>query len=1063
MSSLPINTSLGIPQLDVNGKILVDQLPNSIMEYKGTWNAATNTPTLVNGTGNQGDVYLCNVAGTVDFGAGPIVFFVGDQVIYSGTIWQRASGASGTVTSVAVTESGDALTITGSPITTSGTINIGFAGNSGQYVNGAGGLTTFPSLTGFVPYTGATANVDLGIYDIKTAGTQLKDGQSFTPTLGYTSLSSVSSGVLGILGLTFDNNAGGATLQFTRNVFNTYTFPNASGTLALTSNLSSYVPYTGATGSVDLGVNTLTALGVLANNFSAIGNTNPSGNGGYIFLKQGIGPFTNDTGYNSITANSTRFLLQANVDASNNKSALLELGSLTNNTTRTFTLPDLSGTLALLEGTQTFTGSKTFSNTTLVNTIYIDGVSYLKHLTSTSYITGYTTYSAKANGVIEYFFPSSFKSVLDFNDAADYTYTFPASSGTIALTNNIPSITGLVPYTGATTNVNLGTFDLTADVITGATGSFASSGGSDTFAINHSSGSGIALNITKGGNGEGLVINKTSGSGNALSVTGSTSLGTLTGTSATFSSDILVSGVRVGTGSGGTNNTRVGALSFMSNTTGGYNTAIGSSSLNLNTTGSNNTAVGNGSLQQNTTGDANTAVGLNSLVNNTTGFNNTAIGYSVLGNSTTASNNVAIGYGSGVNISTGSNNTLITGGGSITTGSNNTIIGNYAGTTTLANNIVLADGQGNIRYQWNGTNNVFTGAATFSSSVSGTSIRSSAVGSFGFNTANNGEFQIYATASDGMIMAGRGSSNDMVITNKNGNDVFRIPTGTTIANFVGNVGIGTDSPSVTLDTFLNTGTGYQLVARFLGGTNANGNAGGIALGSTQTIAGYIYGLQTASNGGDLVFGTQSSGAYAERMRITSGGKVYINTTTDLPGSGTIFHVYANDACVAFANNSSGQQVLLLWNKATSGNNLFQEFATETGITGRGSIDFNRAAGLVRYNTTSDANLKNIIGDSNLEKSINILNTTKIKEFSWKEDETNKVQIGVIAQELYETYKGAVSVGSDEELLGTEDYKSWKVDKTAFTFHLIAGWQKHEQIINDLQAQIDELKQIVATK
>jgi hypothetical protein len=146
LGSLPINGSNGIPQLDVNGKILVSQLPNSVMEYLGTWNAATNTPTLVNGTGNAGDVYLCNVAGTVNFGAGPITFGVGDQVIYSGTIWQKAGGSTGTVTSVAVTESGDALSITGSPITTSGTINIGFAGTSGQYVNGAGGLTTFPTL-----------------------------------------------------------------------------------------------------------------------------------------------------------------------------------------------------------------------------------------------------------------------------------------------------------------------------------------------------------------------------------------------------------------------------------------------------------------------------------------------------------------------------------------------------------------------------------------------------------------------------------------------------------------------------------------------------------------------------------------------------------------------------------------------------------------------------------------------------------------------------------------------------------------------------------------------------
>jgi hypothetical protein len=146
LSSLAFNVSNGVPKLDVNGKILVSQLPNSVMEYLGTWNAATNTPFLVNGTGNAGDVYLCNVAGTVDFGAGPITFVVSDQVIYSGSIWQKASGSNGTVTSVAVTESGDSLNITGSPITTSGTINIGFNGTNLQYINGAGDLTTFPTL-----------------------------------------------------------------------------------------------------------------------------------------------------------------------------------------------------------------------------------------------------------------------------------------------------------------------------------------------------------------------------------------------------------------------------------------------------------------------------------------------------------------------------------------------------------------------------------------------------------------------------------------------------------------------------------------------------------------------------------------------------------------------------------------------------------------------------------------------------------------------------------------------------------------------------------------------------
>jgi hypothetical protein len=361
LTSLGFDVANGVPRLDVNGKILVSQLPNSVMEYKGTWNVSTNTPTLVNGTGNQGDVYLVEgaaVGGTAfNFGAGPITFFNGDQAIYSGSIWQRASGATGTVTSVAVTESGDSLNITGSPITTSGTINIGFNGTNLQYVNGAGNLTTFPILTGFVPYTGATTSVDLGAFLLTASGVD---------SVGYTA--------------------------------------RGSGTLS-----------------------------------------------GYLILKQGTTFLGNVVGYNSINANSTKYTFISDVDGTNYKQASFELGSLTNNTARTYTLPN--------------------------------------------------------------------------------------ANGTIALTSDIPILTGYVPYTGATANVDLGTFNLTADVITGATGSFTSNGGSDTFAINHSSGAGIALNITKGGNGEGLYINKTSGSGNAATIIGTLNATTLVksgGTSSQF-------------------------------------------------------------------------------------------------------------------------------------------------------------------------------------------------------------------------------------------------------------------------------------------------------------------------------------------------------------------------------------------------------------------------------------------------------------------------------------------------------------------------------------------------
>ena len=76
----------GYASLDSGGKVPVAQLPNSIMEYQGTWNASTNTPTLANGTGSAGDVYRVSVAGT----ALSLTFEVGDYIIYNGSTWEKS-------------------------------------------------------------------------------------------------------------------------------------------------------------------------------------------------------------------------------------------------------------------------------------------------------------------------------------------------------------------------------------------------------------------------------------------------------------------------------------------------------------------------------------------------------------------------------------------------------------------------------------------------------------------------------------------------------------------------------------------------------------------------------------------------------------------------------------------------------------------------------------------------------------------------------------------------------------------------------------------------------------
>ena len=66
-----------------------------------------------------------------------------------------------------------------------------------------------------------------------------------------------------------------------------------------------------------------------------------------------------------------------------------------------------------------------------------------------------------------------------------------------------------------------------------------------------------------------------------------------------------------------------------------------------------------------------------------------------------------------------------------------------------------------------------------------------------------------------------------------------------------------------------------------------------------------------------------------------------------------------------------------WNNATTGDNIFLSFRTETTDTQRGSIDYNRAGGLTRYNTTSDYRAKDIIGP--ITNSGEVIDSLKVYE------------------------------------------------------------------------------------
>ena len=89
--------SNGYPSLDGAGKIPTAQLPDSVVgasQYQGTWNAATNTPTIpVAAIGNKGWYFSVAVAGTTNIN-GINSWAVGDQIISNGTVWQKIPNVS---------------------------------------------------------------------------------------------------------------------------------------------------------------------------------------------------------------------------------------------------------------------------------------------------------------------------------------------------------------------------------------------------------------------------------------------------------------------------------------------------------------------------------------------------------------------------------------------------------------------------------------------------------------------------------------------------------------------------------------------------------------------------------------------------------------------------------------------------------------------------------------------------------------------------------------------------------------------------------------------------------
>ena len=176
----------------------VSSVTNAIgaLNYKGTWNALTNNPTLTSGVGTKGDYYVVSTAGSTNLD-GTTLWGVGDWAVFNGSIWQKVDGGdTTTVTTLTVTGlTGYMYANNTSPVTASTTIpNEGLANSTTTLGNAT--LTLGSTTTSVGNLTLNNVNVASG--NITSNNVNLTGTTAATATFATDSLPLVPEGYITI-------------------------------------------------------------------------------------------------------------------------------------------------------------------------------------------------------------------------------------------------------------------------------------------------------------------------------------------------------------------------------------------------------------------------------------------------------------------------------------------------------------------------------------------------------------------------------------------------------------------------------------------------------------------------------------------------------------------------------------------------------------------------------------------------------------------------------------------------------------------------------------------------
>jgi hypothetical protein len=211
-----------------------------------------------------------------------------------------------------------------------------------------------------------------------------------------------------------------------------------------------------------------------------------------------------------------------------------------------------------------------------------------------------------------------------------------------------------------------------------------------------------------------------------------------------------------------------------------------------------------------------------------------------------------------------------------------------------------------------------------------------------------------------------------------------------------------------------------------------------------------------TNGGStgLAFVTHNGTSWGERMRLLSGGYVYINTTSNPLANATpqlgIIAGNGTDA-ISIKHTVDGNNSLNIWQTGTSTHSAIA-FYKGNSQNIQGVISVSTSA--TSYTSSSDYRLKtNIVP---IENGINRLMQLKPSKFNWIE--SGEESEGFIAHELQEIFPYAVIGEKDDVYTSTGNIKPQSVDYGRITPLLVKAIQELKVELEIAKTEIQTLKQ-----